>query len=165
MKQMKYWEVEKLEEFVNKRVKKGFTSKTLGKIISVLGKHLIKMQGYSILSTVLKREIREIGKGDAKLLKRALNIKVVGTDDIKLVVNAAALLLGIKLEVKDGRVVATKCPFREALDEFGEPFMCNACVEYNKGVIEELTNEKFTAERTKWLFEDGCCVYQPVRKT
>jgi predicted hydrocarbon binding protein len=166
MNQIKYWEIGKLEKFINKKVqKKDFTSKTLGRIISILGKHLIKMQGYSILSTVLRREIREIGKRDAKFLKEVLNIDTSETNDIKLIINAAALLFGIKLKVENERVIAVKCPFHEALSEFKEPFMCNACVEYNKGITEELTNDNFTVERTKWLFEDGYCVFQPVRKS
>ncbi len=160
-----YRDIKKLQQIIKKiPEKEKIVANTLGKIITILGKYMVKMQGYSILSTVLKREIREVGKENAKFLMNFLKIKEPKEEDIKLIMNLAALLLGLKLKVKNGKVVATECPFYKTLKEYKEPFMCNACVEYNKGIAEELTNGKFTIKRVHWLFEgDKYCVFKPVK--
>ena len=163
---LSYSDIKKLEMLLNKIPdRKKISSRTLGKIITILGKHLTKIQGYSVFSTVLKREIRETGKSDANFLSKILRIENVTPETIKLVINSAAILLGLKLGIRNGKVVALECPFYEALKEYEEPFMCNACVEYNKGIAEELTNDKFTVKRVKWFFDgDNCCIFKPIRK-
>jgi predicted ArsR family transcriptional regulator len=166
-----HWELNKIEALLNEKLphkeRQEFASQILGTIIHILGKYLIRIHGYSTLSTVLKREMRELGKKNARMLKNLFGINETTEENVKTILNIAAIILGLKLGLRDGKkVVAVNCPFYETLKKFNEPFMCNACMEYNNGIVEELIGDKFEVKREKWLFnKDGCCVYGIVRKT
>lgn len=170
MEKIQHWELDKIEALLDKKLppkeRQNLASQILGTIIHILGKHLVRVHGYSILSTVLEREMRELGRKSAKMLKDLFGINEVTEESVKTILNAAAIILGLKLGLRDGKkVVAEKCPFYETLKKFNEPFMCNACMEYNNGIVEELMGDKFKVERKKWLFNgDGCCVYGVVKK-
>jgi len=46
-----------------------------------------------------------------------------------------------------------------------EPILCNACLEYNNGILEEMLGDSYTLERTKWVFEgDRYCMFRIKRK-
>jgi predicted hydrocarbon binding protein len=166
---VEHWRIDELEKLINKKLpetkKRSMVSRTLGNIISVLGKVFIRTQGYSTMKTILEREVRELGKKDAQELKKIFEFKEATKENVKKALNIAAIILGFKLDLLDGKVVAVKCPFHEALKEYEEPFMCNICVEYNIGMTEGLTQGKYTLKRLKWLFDgDEYCRFKPVAR-
>jgi len=135
-------------------------------IIGILGRHLVRSDGYSVLSTVLKREIRELGKRDCKLLKEVTGLTEPTEENIKSTLNMAAMVLGLKLDlIEEKKVAVVECPFFDTLKNNKNSFMCNACIEYSSGIIDELANGEFRLERTRWLFSgDGSCIFKPVKK-
>jgi len=165
-----HWKLDELENLVQKKIppnlRLNMTCKTLGVVIATLGKYLIKSYGYSVTDTVLKRELKELGKKDAKKLKEIFGLEEMAEEEIKSIINIAAIILGLKLGLIDKQKVGViQCPFYDALKEYREPFMCNACIEYNKGLVEELVGNNFSIKRVKWLFDgDESCVFNIAKK-
>jgi predicted hydrocarbon binding protein len=138
---------------------------TLGNIICILSKYLIKTHGYDAMLTILRRELRELGKMDARMLMNLLDIAERGPESVKILINVAALILGIELGIKEGRVVAIRCPFAGIIKALNEPFLCNACEEYNSGILEEVMGENFKLEAFKRLTnEDEYCRYRIIKR-
>jgi predicted hydrocarbon binding protein len=170
MEEIKHWELDKLENLINEKLpsrkRQRLASQILATIVHILGKHLKRTHGYSVLLTVLKREMRELGRKNAILLKELFGVKEATEESIKSILNIAAMILGLELGlINEREVAAIKCPFYETLREFNDPFLCNACLAYNNGIVEELTGGKLGVKRVKWLFNgDGCCIYGTAEK-
>ena len=166
----KHWKIDELENLINKKippdVRLTLASSTLGTVIASLGKHLIKTYGYSVTDTVLKRELRELGKKDAVKLKKILGLEQTTEGNVKSIINIAAIILGLKLGLIDKQKVGVvKCPFYDSLKEYKQPFMCNACIEYNKGLVKELIGNEFSVKRVKWLFDGNeSCVFDVTKR-
>src|SRR3990170_3237626 len=165
-KKLEHWKLNELKGLADKEIpidiKSDLSFKTLVAIIATLGKYLIRTEGYSVTETILKRELRELGKKDAAKIKEILGLNTrITEEDVKSVMNIMAMILGLRLDfIGEKKVGVVKCPFYDALKEYKQPFMCNACIEYNNGVVHELVGTNSKVKRTKWLFDgDNCCVF------
>ncbi len=118
------------------------------RIISVLAARLIKYEGYSITNTILKRELNEIGKRDAKVLAEIFGIKGKGPENSSQILKIAALILGFKLDVEKGETVVRECPFAMLAKEMKEPMLCNICSDYCQGITNEIIGDNAKIEGT-----------------
>ncbi len=158
-------ELEKLREIINAispNKKAILASETLGNIMFVLAKHFTKIAGYSVASTVLQREIREIGKKDAKTLAKILNIKEVTLQNASKLLRAAAFIFGLELSPKGEHSIVTDCPFSRVQ---GQPLICKICLEYNKGILEGFAGDRFKFTQIKSLGKgDEYCEFETTEK-
>jgi len=138
---------------------------TAGSIICTLAKYLIQTSGYGITSRILLREIRELGKKDAKKIMEIFGIKERSPENASKILKIIALNIGLKLEKRKNGTVVTECPYGECVKEFEEPFICKVCLEYNKGVIEAVLGPGFTLKRSKYLLDNGLCDFRIEKKS
>lgn len=137
---------------------------TAGSIICSLAKHLIKDSGYSVASTVMTRELRSLGRKDARKYMEIFEIKERSQENASKILKIAATLLGLKLIVEKGETKIVQCPYGSCVKEFKEPFICNVCLEYCRGIVEEVLGSGFTFERIKWMVKgDEYCTFE-IRK-
>lgn len=133
----------------------------VSKILGAISKRLIKTVGYDVTSTILQRELREIGKINAKELMGIFGFKEKTPENASKILKIATLILGFKLDVADGETVIKECSFGTESLQLKEPFLCNVCLEYCRGVIEEMLGGQFTLERTKSLVSgDPYCMFK-----
>lgn len=159
-------EIEKeFEEKISERERMDMMGRMSSRIISVIAKHLIRDMGYSITTTVFQREFRKMGTEDAKIIARLFNLKKNNLKDASKALKIAALFLGLRLEVVGSETVVRGCPQGiEAVNQ-KESFLCNVCLEYNKGIIEEMLGNGFTINRGKWIFKgDEYCEFRINKK-
>lgn len=135
-----------------------------GSIITILAKYLIQTSGYSTMSKVLLREIRKLGREDAKKIVKIFNINEKTPENTSQILKILALCLGLELEEGNGQTHVVKCPYGECVNKFREPFICKICSEYNQGVIEEILGPGFVFKRNKYLLKDGFCDFQIERR-
>ena len=135
-----------------------FFGHTAGSIICALAKSLIKSGGYGVTSTVLTREIRKLGREDAKKIMEIFEIKQKNPENASKVLRILATIIGLEFETRGDRALITRCPYGQCVKEFYEPFICKVCLEYNRGVIEEVLGDNFTLDQPKWLIngDEGC---------
>ncbi|MEM5883155.1 MAG: hypothetical protein QXQ77_02860 [Candidatus Aenigmatarchaeota archaeon] len=146
---------------VEERIK--FLSYASGNIITILAKYLIKTTGYTTVSKVLLREIRELGKNDAEKIAKIFEIKEKTPENVSKILKIIALCLGLTLKEENGTYIIA-CPYGECVKKFKEPFICKICSEYNQGVIEQILGPKFVIKRDKYLLYDGVCNFQIEEK-
>ncbi|MEM7821289.1 MAG: hypothetical protein QXX38_00505 [Candidatus Aenigmatarchaeota archaeon] len=72
-------------------------------------------------------------------------------ENTKKILRIAAIILGLKYGIKDGKIVIIKCPFNESFK--GEPFFCNICIEYCRGAVEEILGSNFIFKRHRRLID------------
>jgi len=158
-------EIEKLikKEF-NSDERVRFLGSTAGNIICILARHIIKASGYGVTSTILMRELRNLGKKDAKRIMEIFKIKERSPENASKILRIIAYAIGLELEIKDGHSLITKCPYGECVKEHKDPFICNVCLEYNKGVIEAVLGPKFTIDKSKYILTDGVCSFTIFKK-
>jgi hypothetical protein len=132
---------------------------TAGSIICTLAKHLINSSGYGVISTILMREVKDLGRKDAEKIIKLFNIKERNKESASIILKILACNLGLELVEKNGETMVTKCPYGECVKETGVPFICSICMEYNKGVVETILGSDFTIEKTKYLLTDGVCAF------
>lgn len=157
-------ELRKIErEFKRKipeRVRIDKMGKMFGGIVSVLARNLIKDVGYSVATKIIKREFRSLGRNDAKYFIELFKLKRGSIKDASKALKIAALFLGLKLDVVGNETIVKDCPLGNEAIKFDEPILCNACLEYNNGILEEMLGEGKKLKRTKWIFEgDGYCMF------
>jgi len=137
------------------------TSETLGNIVYVLAKHLTKIAGYSVASTILIREIRDIGRKDAEKLKKLLEIKEKNLIGARQLLRTAGILLGLELRPQGEHSIVVDCPFAHVKQL--QPLICKICVEYNKGILEGFAGPLFKLVEIKKLTSgDGYCEFETV---
>lgn len=137
----------------------------LGSIICVMGKSLAKIEGYSVVATVLQREMRKIGKEDAPKFLEIYGKKEVNEEAVKDVLRIAAMILGAQLGVYEDGIGLAECPFCELAKKFDEPFITNACLEYSNGILEGMVGDKFTlVESKKRIRGDAYCKYTVIKR-
>lgn len=160
-------EKEKMKEIfsrISEKEKIKSISKTLGSIICILANHLIHSLGYTTASTVISRDIRELGKRDVERLKEIFKLD----EDLiskKRTTRLAGMLLGLELKLireGDGKTHAyiVDCPFSSIVKGFNQPFICKICEEYNRGIVEKLFGSKFKLVSEKRMSQgDDYCKY------
>lgn len=161
-------ELKLLEEKV-KKVSESERTRFFGKffvsIISALMKRLIKYEGYSITKTIIKREITEIGKRDAKNIMKIFGIKEKSPENVSRALKLAALVLGFKLEVVGDETYIKECPFAVMAKETNEPLLTEICDWYCNGMVQEIVGENYYwkgfHDINKKIPE---CYYKPVRR-
>jgi predicted ArsR family transcriptional regulator len=116
------------------------------RIISVLTRRLIKLEGYSVTSTILERELRELGQRDAQLISNIFGIKSKDPENTSKVLKIAALILGYNLDVEGKETVVRECPFAILAKEMNEPQLCNICSNYCQGIVDEMLGKNFIIE-------------------
>jgi predicted hydrocarbon binding protein len=161
-------EIAELEQLIKSKLSSTeqttLISYTSGSIICALAKYLIKATGYGVASTVLSRELRTIGKRDAEKIMKIFGIDKKTPENASKVLKILAFMLGLKYEIKEGRSYIKDCPYGACVKEFDEPFICNVCLEYNKGIVECILDQGFTLVRSKWrIGGDDFCKFD-IRK-
>jgi predicted hydrocarbon binding protein len=171
VEERKLKELKEIEEMVKSKMSERERIWTLGKISSViickLAKHLIKNIGYSSVATIIQRELREIGKKDAKKIIDLFGFEIKNVSDASKVLKIAALLLGMNLDVKGNETIITECPYGESVKEFpfDQPFYCNVCREYCKGLIEGTLGDGFVFIQSSSISKgDSFCAFRIVKK-
>lgn len=134
------------------------------RIISTLATRLIKHEGYSVTNTILKRELNEIGKRDAKVLSEIFGIKGKGSENSSQILKLAAMILGFKLDVKEGETVVKECPFAVLAKEMKEPMLCNICTDYCQGITNEIVGEDVKIEGTHHYEKESPECYFKLKK-
>jgi predicted hydrocarbon binding protein len=162
-------ELEEIEKLIKKKIpaeeRVKVVAHTAGRIICSLAKHLIKDSGYGVVSTIMSREMRNLGKNDARNYMKIFGIREGDPKNASKLLRIAAFLLGLKLKIGDGESLVVECPYGASVKEFQEPFICNVCLEYCRGIVEEVLGPAFIFERTKWLVNgDECCAFK-IRKS
>lgn len=155
-------EVEKeFDEKISERKRKDAMAKVSSRIISIISKHLIKDTGYSVATTILQRELRRMGREDAKNIIDLFNLKREDFKDASKALKIAAMFLGLRLDVVENETVVRECPQGMEAIKLREPLLCNICLEYNNGIIQEMLGDGFFLDRTKWIFKgDEYCWFQ-----
>lgn len=156
------------EEFrakISERERMDMMGRMSSRIISVIAKHLIRDMGYTTTSTVFQREFRKMGREDAKIIAKIFNLEKNNIKNASKALKIAALFLGLKLDIVGNETVVRDCPQgKEAINQ-KESFLCNVCLEYNKGIIEEMLGNGFTIDRGKWIFKgDEYCEFRISKK-
>lgn len=161
-------ELSKIEKLIKKELNSDKRVRllgcTAGNIICILAKHIIKASGYGVTSTILMRELRDLGKKDAKKIMKIFKIKVKTPEDASKILRIIAYTIGLELEIKNGHSVVTKCPYGDCVREHKDPFICNVCLEYNKGVIDAALGPQFTIDKSKYMLTDGVCSFTIYKK-
>ena len=159
-------EIEKeFREKINERMRTEAMAKLTSKMISTIARHLIRDAGYSVATTIIQREFREIGKNDAKEFSKIFNLKKNDLKDASKALKIAAMVLGLKLNAVGKETIIEDCPQGAQAVKFKEPILCNACLEYNNGILQEMLGDGFTLERTKWIFNgDKYCMFKIIKK-
>lgn len=135
------------------------------RMICAVAKHLIKNSGYSVTTTVLKREFRDIGRSDANEIMRVFKIKEKTPENTSKVLKITALVLGMKLDVVSDETIIRECPHGAQALELKQPLLCNVCAEYCNGIVEGVLGERFKLDRTKSLIDgDGYCMFKLRKK-
>lgn len=155
-------EIEKeFDEKISERERKDAMTKVASRIISIIAKHLINDTGYSVATTILQRELRRMGREDAKNIAEMFNLKRNDTKDASKALKISALFLGLRLDVVENETVVRECPQGKEAINLKEPLLCNVCLEYNKGILEEMIGDSFLIDRLKWIFKgDEYCWFQ-----
>ena len=169
MANQKFKELKGIENEFEKRVTEKMRSEVMTKMssrmISILARRLIKDSGYSVATTILQREFRAMGKSNAREFIDIFKLEKNSYRDASKALKVAALFLGLKLDTIENETIIKDCPQGNEAIKFKEPLLCNVCLEYNRGILEEMLGEDVTLERTKWIFNgDGCCMFKPRKK-
>jgi predicted hydrocarbon binding protein len=145
---------EKIDE--EKRI--SMLGRTAGSMICALAKHAIKTSGYGVVSKVLMRELRNLAKKDVKKIIEIFEIKEKTPENASRILKIAAYILGLKMVIKDEETTVVECPYGACVKEFRDPFICNVCLEYCRGAVEEMLGPEFIFDRVKWAVkgDDGC---------
>lgn len=163
MKELREIERE-FEEKISERKRKDVMAKVSSRIISIIAKHLIKDSGYSVATTILQRELRRMGREDAKNITELFNLKKNDFKDASKALKIAAMFLGLRLDVVEDETVVRECPHGLEAIKLREPLLCNICLEYNKGILEEMLGDGFSIDRTKWIFKGDEYCWFHVKK-
>lgn len=138
--------LKEIKKEIHDRMKDEEVNKVLtgiyGRIISNLARRLIKLEGYSVVNTLIKREMREIGRHDAEVIAQAFGLKNT-PEDMSKTLKIAATIIGYNLDVEDGETIVKGCPFANMAIETREPTLCNICTEYVNGMTEGILGEEY----------------------
>lgn len=161
-------ELKRLEEKVKKLSEKERT-KFFGKffvgVISALMKRLIRYEGYSVTKSILKREVTEIGKRDAKNIMKIFGIKEKNPENVSRSLKLAALVLGFKLEVIGDETYVKECPFAVMAKETNEPLLTEICDWYCNGMVREIVGEEYFWEGFHNINKEVPeCYYKAVKR-
>lgn len=139
--------------------------KIVGSLLSTVTARLIKDTGYSVVSTVLKREIHKIAKQNAEDIMKLFDLKETSPENTSKLLKLVALILGLKLDVVGEETVVRRCPQADMAKELKEPFLCNICHEYAKGMVEGTLGENFDFEILKSMGDgDEYCAFKTKEK-
>jgi len=170
MKNRKFEELKNLEKLIIQKMDKKERIWMLGKvssnIVCRLAKHLIKNIGYTPVITIIQRELRETGMKDAKKIMELFELEVGSLENASKVLKIAAVILGMNLDVKGKETIITECPYGDSVKEFpyNQPFYCNICREYCRGLVEGVIGDGFIFNQTSSISEgDKFCAFK-IRK-
>jgi predicted hydrocarbon binding protein len=153
-----------LKEKMSESERKRMMGRIVARMICSLTKHLIKNAGYSVATTIIERELKEIGKSDANELMRIFQFKKGDPENASKILKIASMILGLKLDVIGDETIIRECPQGSEAVKLKESLMCNVCKEYCNGIVEEILGDDFFLERTKSLVNgDEYCMFK-IRK-
>jgi len=157
-------ELEELKKMFKKNLCKVEELRTNQKIISILAKHFVKTSGYSIASTVLKREFRKIGKQHAEKIVKVFGINGKDVVSAKRALKIAAMELGLRLKVVDDVTVAKECPYSVEVMNNGGELVCQICREYCTGIVEGILGDGYEiTQREKIASGQRYCKFEIVK--
>jgi predicted hydrocarbon binding protein len=164
-------EMKRIEEMVNQKMNEKERIWMLGKISSSivcrLAKQLIKNIGYAQVVTIIQRELRECGVKDAKKIMELFKLEPGNPETASKVLKIAAIVLGMNLDVKRRETVITECPYGDSVKEFPyeQPFYCNICRDYCRGLIEGVIGDNFTFIQTSSMSEGNeFCAFETKKR-
>ncbi|MDI6798784.1 MAG: methanogen output domain 1-containing protein [Candidatus Aenigmarchaeota archaeon] len=168
MENEKLKELEAIKKEFDEKITEEMRTEAMARIssrmISTIARHLIKDAGYSVATTILQREFRNLGRNDAKEFIDTFELKKNDYKDASKALKIAALFLGLKLDAIENETIVRDCPQGAEAIKFREPILCNACSEYTNGILQEMLGEGYVLERTKWIFKgDSYCMFK-IRK-
>jgi predicted hydrocarbon binding protein len=157
-------ELQSIESLVRERIPEKERMTMMGwivsKMISSIARHVIKYRGYNIAGKIMERELRKIGRANAKRIKEIFGLDN-SPESVSKVLKIAAMILGLELGVDKNETVVKNCPQGNEALALRQPILCNFCLEYNKGIVEEMLGEDFYMERIKWIFKgDKHCAFK-----
>ncbi len=150
---------EKMKDLEKSKILTGIYS---GMITSLL-RRLIKLEGYGVTNTILRREMREQGIHDAKMIVKIFNLKNTEEDASKAL-KIAAFLIGYNLNVEGEETVVQSCPFAKMAIETKERTICSVCTDYVNGLIEGVLGEDYYMEATHDITKDEPKCFFQLRK-
>lgn len=133
------------------------------RIISTLAHRLVKFEGYSVVGTILKREIRVLAKRDAETIMKIFGLEK-SEENLSKVLKIAATIIGYNLKVEGEETVVLGCPFGKMAKEMNDPLLCNICTEYVNGVTEAVLGDGYEMVGTHDLKMDSPNCYYKLRK-
>lgn len=144
---------EKLLEEIRKEIREHMKYEERNKIltgiysgmISSLLRRLIKFEGYSAANTILKREMRDMGLHDSKMIKGIFKLGD-SKEDASKVMKIAAMLIGYNLDVEGEETIVKSCPFARMAIETRERTICSVCTDYVNGLVEGVLGEDYYME-------------------
>jgi len=152
-------------EKITEKMRTQAMARISSKMISTVARHLIKDAGYSVATTILQREFRHIGRNDAKEFIDIFKLKQNDYKDASKALKIAAFFLGLRLDTVENETIVRNCPQGAEAIKFREPILCNACLEYNNGILQEMLGDDNILERTKWIFNgDEYCMFKVKKK-
>ncbi len=157
-------ELQSIESLIREKIPEKERATMMGRVMSrmmsSITKHVIKYSGHSIATKIMARELREIGKTDAKTIKEIFDLDN-SPESVSKVLKIAAMILGLELDVVEDETVIKNCPQGNEALELKQPLLCNFCLEYNNGIVEEMLGKDFYMERINWIFKgNNYCAFK-----
>ena len=158
-----------LENLVKKKISEDERKRMRGRIfaqmICSLAKNLVRDAGYKVATTIIKREIRKVGRNDANHLMELLGLKEKTVENASRILKVAAMILGLRLDAVGSETIIRECPQGMEAIKLNEPLMCNVCLEYCNGIIESVVGIDYKIERTKCIVNgDEYCMFRIVKR-
>jgi predicted hydrocarbon binding protein len=150
-----------VKEKISEKERVAMMGRITSKFISAMAKYVIKDRGYGVATRIMERELREIGKADAKKIKEIFGFNTNDPETLSKVLKIAAMILGLELGVVGDETVVRNCPQGMEALALKQPILCNFCLEYNNGMVEEMLGREFYLDRINWIFSgDDYCAFK-----
>lgn len=150
-----------VREIIPEKERVAMMGKVTSKFISSMAKHVIRDRGYGVATRIMERELREIGKADAKKIKEIFGLNTNDPETLSKVLKISAMILGLELGIVGDETVIKNCPQGMEALALKQPILCNFCLEYNNGIVEEMLGREFYLDRINWIFSgDDYCAFK-----
>lgn len=165
MTNKKTGELDSIDNLVKEKIPEkeriAMMGKVTSKFISSMAKHVIRERGYNVATKIMERELREIGKEDAKKIREIFDLNSNDPETLSKVLKIAAMILGLDLGIAGDETVIKNCPQGIEALSLKQPILCNFCLEYNTGIVEEILGKEFYLDRINWIFNgDDYCAFK-----
>lgn len=158
-------ELKRIKNEVKNKTAENYRVKIFAKMILALSMFLIKEGGYSIARTIIKREFRKIGKEFAEEFSKTFGLQKNSVKNASKLLKIAATIFGLELDVAGNETIVRNCPLGREAIKLNRPILCDACLEFNNGILEEMLSKDYILDRTTWIFKgDEYCQFKPIKR-